>query len=98
MIDENPAYYYKVLPYAQVMGVSDVWESKFKGIDLQPPAWASGYNYTLFDYMLFTALMRNTWRGVSKAFVPPPSRSGRSGGGGGFHIGGGFGGGGGRSW
>ena len=97
MIDENPAYYYKVLPYAQVMGVSDVWESKFKGIDLQPPAWASGYNYTLFDYMLFTALMRNTWRGVSKAFVPPPSRSGRSGGGG-FRIGGGFGGGGGRSW
>ncbi len=103
MINENPSYYYDVLPYAQVMGVSDVWEEKFKGINLDPPAWASGYNYSVFDYILFSALMRNTWRGVARAFVPPPSSSGRSGGGrrgggGGFHIGGGFGGGGGRSW
>ena len=101
LIDENPSYYYKVLPYAQVMGVSDVWENKFKGINLQPPEWAYGYNYNVFDYILFSALLRSTWRSTARAFVPPPSSSGRSGGhrgGGGFHAGGGFGGGGGRSW
>lgn len=101
LINENPSYYYKVLPYAQVMGVSDIWENKFKGINLQPPEWAYGYNYNVFDYILFSALLRSTWRSTARAFVPPPSSSGRSGGhrgGGGFHAGGGFGGGGGRSW
>lgn len=103
MLAEDPEYYYNILPYAQVLGVSDIWEEKFKDIKMDPPAWAIAPNNTLFDFMVFNAAMRTATRSMATAFVSRPASSGRSGGGrfgggGGFHGGGGFGGGGGRSW
>lgn len=97
MLEENPELYYDVLPYAQVLGVTDEWESKFKNVLLEPPTWASG-DFTVFDYLL----LRNCMRTVAYSVMSRPQEQrggsvvGRSGGGGGFggFSGGGSGGGG----
>ncbi|MBR2442355.1 MAG: DUF2207 domain-containing protein [Clostridia bacterium] len=103
MLEENPELYYKVLPYAQVLGVTDEWENKFKRILLPPPTWCSATQLTTLDYLLIdhairrsmlSAMVRSAQAAASKA---GGSFVGRSGGGGSFggFGGGGFGGGGG---
>ena len=100
MLEENPDLYYKVLPYAQVLGVTDEWEKKFKNVLLEPPTWCGGTRLTVFDYLIINRLLR---RSMMIAMTRPQAKGGsfvgRSGGGGGFggFGGGGFGGGGG-SW
>ena len=105
LLEEDPEYYYNVLPYAQVLGVSDIWEDKFKDLKTEPPTWALAPNDTLFNFVLLNSMMRTASRNMRSAFVSRPAPSGGSGGGGfggggggGFSGGGGFGGGGGRSW
>ena len=39
MIKENPTLFYDVLPYAYVLGVSDVYMKKFESIPLESPTW-----------------------------------------------------------
>ena len=97
MLEYEPQLYYKVLPYAQVLGVSNVWEEKFEKITLQPPQWCVG-GMSLFDYLLLNRIMRTAT--LAMLMRPEPkggSFVGRSGGGGHFggFGGGGFGGGGG---
>ena len=101
LLEENPQYYYDVLPYANVLGVSDIWQDKFKELTLQPPRYYSGS--TVFDILVFNSYYRRSYRTYSEASVlRPSSSSSRSGGGhfggGGGHSGGGFGGGGGGRW
>ena len=101
MFKDNPEMYYEILPYAQVLGVSDIWENKFKDLTVAPPQWATGYNGpTLFDYVVFCAVLNRLSSNMSTTFVsrPAPKSSGASGGGrghfggfgGGGHGGGGF--------
>lgn len=98
MLKENPELYYKVLPYAQVLGVTNVWEKKFAHITLPPPDWCIGADMTVFDYILINRCMT---RAMMIALARPENAGGsfigRSGGGGNFggFGGGGFGGGGG---
>ena len=96
MLQENPELYYDILPYAQVLGVTNEWENKFSSILLQPPTWYVGGHTTVFDYMVFNRCMRS----MSRSMLTRPQQSsgvGRSGGGGSFggFSGGGHGGGGG---
>lgn len=97
MLETNPELFYDVLPYAQVMGVSDVWEEKFKTIEIRPPSWYDG-DFTLFDFWILNSAMRS----MNLAMLVRPSDGGKSVGGiggggffGGFSGGGGGGGGGG---
>ncbi len=99
MLEENPQLYYKVLPYAQVLGVTSAWEKKFKNILLEPPKWCIGSQMTVFDYIIINRFMTHA---MLIAMARPQSKGGgsfigRSGGGGSFggFGGGGFGGGGG---
>lgn len=39
MVKENPSLFYDVLPYAYVLGVSDVYMKKFEGIPIESPTW-----------------------------------------------------------
>ena len=96
LVDENPEYYYDILPYAYVLGVSDKWTKNFESIALEPPQWYGG---SVFDRMLFWHFMNTTFNSASAAMTSAPQSSGGSfsGGGGGF-SGGGSGGGGGGSW
>lgn len=99
MLEENPELYYKILPYAQVLGVTDEWTDKFKNILLEPPTWSTGTDMTFFDYLLLNRMMTRAM--IVATARPKPqgggSFTGRSGGGGHFggFGGGGFGGGGG---
>ncbi len=96
MLEENPELFYDVLPYAQVLGVTDEWEDKFKDITLSSPSWYTS-GATVYDYWFMSRCMRR----ASIAMITRPQSSGsgvgRSGGGGSFggFSGGGRGGGGG---
>jgi len=95
LIETNPQFYYHVLPYAQVLGVSDKWEEKFANIVIEPPYWLTN-RYSLFELYLFNRMMHGTISKMNSHMYSRPSSSG-SGGHGGFgggHMGGGHGGGG----
>ena len=95
MVMENPTYFYDILPYTYVLGVSDKWIKKFETISLHAPSWydsPTGFNVTSFG-----TFMNNTMSSAEQSMSSSPSSSsgGSSGGG---SSGGGSGGGGGGSW
>ena len=88
----NPEYFYNILPYTYVLGVSNKWMKKFEDIALETPRWY--YGYMAFDNHSFNRFMNSTYSSISTAMSSSASSSGS---GGGF-SGGGSGGGGGGSW
>jgi uncharacterized membrane protein YgcG len=100
LVDQDPKYFYNILPYAWVLRVSDKWAKKFETIALQPPDWYYGRG-GMFYPVLFMHDLNRSMNSVQSTMVSSPSSSG-SGGGGGFSgggfSGGGGGGGGGGSW
>ncbi len=101
LIEENPEYYYQILPYALVLNVSDVWESKFRGINMVEPSWYQGsYAGYIFSYAALSSFAHQTSSTLTHYTAPPQASGsgGFSGGGGGGFSGGGGGGGGGGSW
>lgn len=93
LVTENPQYFYDILPYTYVLGISDKWMKKFESISVEAPTWYAGTHYSTFDFMVFHHFMNSTMTTATSSMVSTPS----SGGGGGF-SGGGSGGGGGGSW
>ena len=95
MVMQDPTYFYNILPYTYVLGVSDKWIKKFESISLQAPSWYDSNN--TFDLMTFGSFMNSTMTSAQSAMSSSPSSdSGGSSGGG--SSGGGSGGGGGGSW
>jgi uncharacterized membrane protein YgcG len=95
MVMQDPTYFYNILPYTYVLGVSDKWIKKFESISLQAPSWYDSPN--AFDMMTFGTFMNSTMTSAQSAMSSSPSSdSGGSSGGG--SSGGGSGGGGGGSW
>lgn len=95
LVMQDPTYFYNILPYTYVLGVSDKWIKKFESIALQAPDWYSGG--TAFNMVYFGAFMDSTMSTAAKAMASSPSGSGGGSSGGGS-SGGGSGGGGGSSW
>lgn len=97
MVMQDPTYFYNILPFTYVLGVSDKWIKKFEAITLQAPSWydsPSGFSVTTFE-----TFMNNTMSSAQSVMSSSPSSdsgSGSSSGGG--SSGGGSGGGGGGSW
>jgi uncharacterized membrane protein len=54
MVEENPSYFYKILPYAYILGVSAVWIKRFEGISMLPPPWAVNTAYNISSFNNFT--------------------------------------------
>ena len=73
------------MPYANVLGVSDIWEEKFKDLALEPPTYYRGTGMTVFNYMVIHNLTRSI--GTSLTYVPSSNSGSFSSGG---HSGGGF--------
>lgn len=46
-VDENPSYFFDVLPYAMIFGLTKKWQKKFKDIDVQNPDWYEPTNTNL---------------------------------------------------
>ena len=109
LLEQDPEYYYHILPYAQVLKVTKIWEKKFKDITMEPPTW---YDSQLaYSHATFMTDFVNVANTMARASLPPASTSGGgsggsssgfSGGGGGFSgggsSGGGSGGGGSSRW
>lgn len=96
LLEENPQYYYDILPYANVLGVTDKWEHKFKDLELMPPQYIHGH-YAGNYLFIYHGMYHSVGRGMHMAMSPKPSSSSHSGfsiGGRGGGFGGGFGGGG----
>lgn len=97
MVMEDPNYFYNILPYTYVLGVSDKWIKKFETIALQAPSWYD--SPTKFNTVRFGTFMNNTMASAQNVMSSKPqsnSSSSKSSGGG--ISGGGSGGGGGGSW
>jgi hypothetical protein len=108
IFDEDPAYFYDILPYAWVFGLSDKWSEKFEILAKAPPSWYTGFygdgGTSTFKAAYFASSLGRYEQKSSGKFsskrVSGPSAGGSifSGGGGGFSGGGGgFSGGGGSS-
>ena len=97
---DDPAYFYKILPYAMVFGLSNKWTKLFKDIEVQQPDWYRTatplYGNALLSHM--TDNLFSSTKSAINVVSHDSSSSGFSGGGGGGFSGGGGGGGGGGSW
>lgn len=94
MVAKNPTYFYNILPYTYVLGVSDKWIKKFEVISMQAPTWYDGSD--TFDVTTFGTFMNSTMSSATSAMSYDSSSSSSDSGGG--SAGGGSGGGGGGSW
>lgn len=91
LVMKDPEYFYEILPFTYVLGVSDKWIKKFESISMKAPNWYDGYSS--FDMHSFGSFISSTMTSASSAMS-----SGSSGSSGGGSSGGGSGGGGGGSW
>lgn len=102
LVDQTPDYFYSVLPYAYVFGLTDKWAKKFEELAVQPPNWYdSGYGGRMFNTWIFMNSFHHYTSAIQQNISVPPAPSGGGGGsfsGGGGFSGGGMGGGGGGSW
>ncbi|WP_073993757.1 DUF2207 domain-containing protein [Parasporobacterium paucivorans] len=96
LVLRDPLYFYNILPFTYVLGVSDKWIRKFEVIALQAPDWYAGNS--VFSMVAFGAFMNSTMSTASAAMSSSPSGGGAGGFSGGGSAGGGSGGGGGGSW
>lgn len=100
LVDEDPEYFYHILPYAAVFGMDTSWSEKFTSLPVAKPQWYDSYDDRMFRYSDTWArdFMHDT---ITNSLPAPPSSSSDSGwssGGGGDYSGGGGGGGGGGAW
>lgn len=107
MAKTHPEWFYHIIPYAYVFGLSDVFMKKLEGLELAPPQWyTTSRPYDRWDYYWFHRnLMRSMETTTQTLTMVKPAETkggslGRSisGGSSGGFSGGGFGGGGGGSW
>lgn len=100
LLKDNPEYFYDVLPYAYVFGITTEFVDRFESLGYVIPQ-NTYFGSDLGSYILFSNILSHNLSSLSnKSFSQYISKtSGMSGGfsGGGF-SGGGFGGGGGGSW
>lgn len=95
LVEENPDYFYEILPYTYVLNVSDKWVKNFKSIACEPPSWYTNDNDSYFDIIAFQHIMNSTIASASNSMTSSPESASSSGGG---FSGGGSGGGGGGAW
>ena len=104
LLEENPSYFYDILPYTIVLGVSDIWANKFKDLVTSPPDW---YRISsvgdAFVLGMFMSNFNNSFSSFNNTLLSSPPKAPSNFGGGsssysGGSSGGGAGGGGGGSW
>lgn len=95
--DKRPEVFERLLPYAMVLGVADIWAKEFKDIYRTPPSWYSGSTGSNFDAVVFTHAISSFSDSTASSLMSSPG-GGAGGSGGGGSSGGGGGGGGGGGW
>ncbi|MCQ2560711.1 MAG: DUF2207 domain-containing protein [Clostridia bacterium] len=101
LVEQDPEYFYNILPYAYVFGLTDKWAKHFEAISLKAPDWYYGDPYYMTHPMIFCNTFQNS---ISREIVQAHTAamaahaSSSSGGSSGGVSGGGGGGGGGGAW
>lgn len=105
LVSQDPTYFYHILPYTYVLGVSDKWIKKFETIAFESPEWYDSPSNSNFTVSSFGNSINRTMTSAKSSMISSPSSSGGSSSGGysggssgGGSSGGGSGGGGGGSW
>jgi uncharacterized membrane protein YgcG len=89
LVEEDPQYFYHIMPYAYVFGLSNKWIKKFEDLPVVAPEWYRGTrSFDSFDYYMMGRMMSDCSASVGSSIVIPSQSTG----------GGGFSGGGGGSW
>lgn len=99
LVEEHPTYFYDILPYTYVLGISDKWIKKFESISIVAPTWYAGNGD--FNLNSFSSFINDTMSSAESSMSSSPSSSSNGSSGsssGGGSSGGGSGGGGGGSW
>ena len=73
LVNENPYYFYNILPYAYVLNVPDKWIKKFEDITLIAPNWYD--SATDFSFETFNLFIDSTMSKASLAMTSTPSNS-----------------------
>ena len=101
LVEEDPQYFYHIMPYAYVFGLSNKWIKNFEDLPVVAPEWYRGTrSFDSFDYYMMGRMMSDCSASVGSSIVIPSqsyggsSGGGFSGGGGSWSGGGGFSGGG----
>lgn len=102
LLQEDPHYYDKTMPYALAFGYLAKWNQRFDGLLAQPPSWYSSpgirnQSGLQHSWSSFAESFPDEVDNIGSVFSSSPSSS-SSGGGSGGSSGGGGGGGGGGSW
>lgn len=98
LVNEDPEYFYKILPYAMVLGVTDEWAKQFENIALDQPSWYDNRTGRNFSTIYFVNHLNKSTESISRNMTSTPSQSTSGGSSGGGFSGGGSGGGGGGGW
>ena len=94
LVEEDPEYFFSVLPYAYVMGLTNKWIKKFENIKIPIPEWYQTYNTTGRYFPIFymddsMGSMTNVVTTSVRSQLPSDAFSGSDSGGGWFSAGGG---------
>lgn len=91
LVEEDPQYFYHIMPYAYVFGLSNKWIKNFENLPVVAPDWyRSPRGFDSFDYYMMGRMMSDCNASVGNSIVIPTSSYGGSGGsGGGWSSGGG---------
>ena len=95
LVEEDPEYFYHIMPYAYVFGLSSRWIKRFEDIPIVTPRWYGGHtSFDRWDYYMMGRMMSDCSASVRNNIVLPSSGgsggwSGGSGGGGSSWSGGG---------
>lgn len=68
LVEQNPEYFYNILPYTYSLGVSKKWIKQFETIAVSPPNWYKS-SYSTFNTNNFTRLIDDTVREVSNSMT-----------------------------
>lgn len=102
LTNQNPNYYFYMLPYAYVLGLTDQWTTHFMNqISVDPPKWYSGNVANTAELFCFNHLASRCMNSINEnlsAKFYSEKEAGLGAGGSGLFSGGGFGGGGGGAW
>ena len=104
LMADDPTVFGRLLPYAMVLGVGEIWATKFSDLMTQAPDWYASRSGDMFVPTLFVSNLGSGMSEMGTAFASQPSQSDGAGGGssgfsdGGGFSGGGFGGGGVGDW
>ncbi|MCR4805561.1 MAG: DUF2207 domain-containing protein [Clostridia bacterium] len=104
LVEQDPDYFYNILPYAYVFDLTDKWSKNFDKLAAHPPTWYEGPPAIWYEPAVFYGAMdRSVNRSLSDSSIHTTSAqsfssSGSHSSGGGGFSGGGGGGGGGGGW